>query len=91
MERKINLLDWADPSKWEIHWPSLGDAYGKEYMEEEKEPTLNASLNGLITDEQIAEIKKSVTNTNSMMFSYVELVRKTLDFIEQNRDKTCEK
>lgn len=55
-------------------------------MEEEKQ-----TLNGLITDEQIAEIKKSVTNTNSMMFSYVELVRKTLDFIEQNRDKTCEK
>lgn len=55
-------------------------------MEEEKQ-----TLNGLITDEQIAEIKKSVTNTNSMMFSYVELVRKTLDFIEQNSDKTCEK
>lgn len=55
-------------------------------MEEEKQ-----TLNGLITGEQIAEIKKSVTNTNSMMFSYVELVRKTLDFIEQNSDKTCEK
>lgn len=86
MERKINLLDWADPSKWEIHWPSLGDAYGKEYMEEEKQ-----TLNSLITDEQIAEIKRSVTNTNSMMFSYVELVRRTLDFIEQNKEKQCEK
>lgn len=41
-------------------------------MEEEKQ-----TLNGLITGEQIAEIKKSVTNTNSMMFSYVELVRKS--------------
>lgn len=85
-ERKTNLLDWADPSKWVIHWPSLGDEYGED-VEEVKEPTLN----GMITDEQIAEIKKSVTNTNSMMFSYVELVRKALDFIEQNRDKTCEK
>jgi hypothetical protein len=41
----------------------------------------------MITDEQIAEIKRSVTNTNSMMFSYVELVRRTLDFIEQNKEK----
>ena len=55
-------------------------------MEEEKQ-----TLNGLITDEQIAEIKRSVTNTNSMMFSYVELVRRTLDFIEQNKEKQCEK
>lgn len=60
-------------------------------MEEVKEQTQNASLNGMITDEQIAEIKRSVTNTNSMMFSYVELVRKTLDFIEQNKEKQCEK
>jgi hypothetical protein len=84
-ERKTNILGWVDPSKWEIHWPSLGDEYGEDM--EEKEQTQNASLNGMITDEQIAEIKRSVTNTNSMMFSYVELVRRTLDFIEQNKEK----
>ena len=52
-----------------------------------EQKTEDQSLNSLISDSQIAEIKKSITNTNSMMFSYIELVRKTLDFIEQNKDK----
>lgn len=52
-----------------------------------EQKTEEFTLNDLITDEQIAEIKKSVMQANSGLFSYIELVRKTLDYIEENKGK----
>lgn len=83
MEQETDLLAQTDPSKREMHCRSLGDDM------KEATQTIGGTLNDMITDEQIVEIKNSITSTKStmMLFSYIELVRKTLDFIEQKRTK----